>query len=476
MFVGRSWGTFKLAASGRVAALLGWLLLVRPGLSEAFAQGQFPPHSPPDMDDMNMNVEWKRPYCFVLVVLMLALSVQPGMAEEDDESPAYPKFGGPSSAPNQLEDDWKGGEALLGHSRPDRYLEWKDRLREKHGFSFTLDYTAGVLGASKTLGEEDLGAGGAVRFFSSWDMVGRESGNTGTFVLKVEHRHKYTDIPVSGIAGEVGYVGLVLPVLSDIGGRLTNLYWKQDLNQGRVEILAGFLDSTDWVDLFILAPPWTGFYNFALATGSASIPVPDDGALGINVNAMLTDNLYIIGGLADSNADSTDPFNGFDTFGEHEFFKSLELGWTTSHERFYLDNTHLTYWHADERENAGVSSGWGLNFSWSHSFGENKWLPFLRGGYASDGGSLLQKTVSSGVGYQLDDGKSLIGLGVNWGEPNEDTFGPGLRDQSAIELFSRFQITEYFQITPDIQLIMDPAKNPDVDQSWVYGIRARLIF
>ena len=235
------------------------------------------------------------------------------------------------------------------------------------------------------------------------------------------------------------------------------------------------IDTTDWVDLYALASPWTGFSNFVFATGGASIAVPDDAALGAYVNAMLTDNLYIIGGFADSNADSTDPFEGFNTFGDHEFFKTIELGWVTSPDRFYFDNTHITYWNTDERKAAGVSSGWGVNFSFAHAF-DDKWMPFLRAGYAKDGGSLLQKTVSTGLGYHWGVNNSLLGLGFNWGQPNEDTFGSGLDDQYTVELFTRLQVMKNLQITPDIQYIKNPAMNPTADSSWVYGIRARLIF
>jgi porin len=242
-----------------------------------------------------------------------------------------------------------------------------------------------------------------------------------------------------------------------------------------MEIIAGMIDTTDWVDLYALASPWTGFSNFVFATGGASIPVPDDAALGAYVNAMLNDNLYIIGGFADSNADSTDPFEGFDTFGDHEFFKTIELGWVTSRDRFYLDNTHVTYWQADERVQAGVLDGWGINFSFEHSF-EDKWLPFVRAGYADDGGSLLQKTFGAGFGYHFGDKNSLLGLGVHWGEPNEGTFGPGLKDQYTVELFSRLQVMKNLQITPDIQYIKDPARNTEEDSSWIIGLRARLIF
>jgi porin len=267
-----------------------------------------------------------------------------------------------------------------------------------------------------------------------------------------------------------------LPILSNQGTRLTNLYWKQNLKQGRVEIIAGMIDTTDWVDLYALASPWTSFSNFALATGGASIPVPDDAALGVYVNAMLTDNLYVIGGFADSNANSSDPFNGFDTFfNKHEFFKTAEFGWTTSQDRFYFDNTHLTVWHADERVEAGVSSGWGAAFSFEHGF-DDKWVPFVRAGYANDGGTLLQKTLSAGLGFHFKDDVSLLGLGFNWGQPNENTFGPGLRDQSSVELFARLQVMRNLQITPPPMRLRNPARNPDADHSWVFGLRARVIF
>jgi porin len=400
---------------------------------------------------------------------------QETQSADEEESSEAQQFGGPNSVPGQLADDERLTESITGREWLRDYFAWKDRLKDEHGFSYSVDYTAAILGSSNTLGKDDVFAGGAVRFFGRWDLIGRESGNTGTFVWKIEHRHKYTDIPPSGTASQIGYVGLILPILSDIGTRLTNLYWKQNLNQGRLEIVAGMLDTTDWVDLYALASPWTGFYNFAFATGGASIPVPDDSALGLYVNAMLTGNLYIIGGFADSNADSTDPFNGFSTFGDHEFFKTIELGWTTSHDRFYLDNTHLTYWHADEREEAGVSKGWGLNFSFAHAF-DDKWMPFARAGYAKDGGSLLQRTFSTGLGYHFKDDISLLGAGLNWGQPNEDTFGPGLDDQTAIEVFCRLQLVRNFQLTPDVQYVRNPARNPDADQSWVVGLRARVVF
>ena len=428
-----------------------------------------------------MNEQRIQSGLFILVALLMVLSAQPGMAQEEqtpegDESSTSPRFGSPNSVQDQLADDATTKENLTGVSLFQRYFDWKGRLREDNGFSFSVDYTAGIIAASETLGDKGHGSAGAVRFFGAWDLVGRESGNTGTFVWKVENRHKYIDPPASGMASEMGYVGAILPVLSNMGNRMTNLYWKQNLNKGRLEFILGLIDTTDWVDVYALASPWTGFFNFAFATGSASIPVPDDAAVGMYVNAMLTNNLYVIGGMADANANSTDPFAGFDTFfNDNEYFSTIEFGWTTSQDRFYLDNTHLTFWHVDERVEAGVSGGNGGKFSFTRAFGV-KWMPFLRAGYANDGGSVLQKTLSTGLGYHLKDDTSLLGLGLNWGQPNEDTFGSGLNDQFTTELFCRLQMTQNIQITPDIQYIKNPALNPDADQSWALGLRGRIAY
>ena len=103
-------------------------------------------------------------------------------------------------------------------------------------------------------------------------------------------------------------------------------------------------------------------------------------------------------------------------------------------------------------------------------------MPFVRAGYADDGGSLLQKTASAGLAFHFRDDTSLLGLGFNWGQPNEDTFGPGLDDQSTVELFARLQVMRNLQLTPDIQYIRNPALNPEANDSWVFGLRARAVF
>ena len=226
--------------------------------------------------------------------------------------------------------------------------------------------------------------------------------------------------------------------------------------------------------MFALGSPWTGFLNLAFSIGTNSIYIPNDAAFGLAAGTMLTDKTYIIAGLVDAYGDPTNPLSSVDNFfDKNEYFSSVELGWTKSQDRIYLDNSHVTVWHVDESRDTGAPSGWGAAFHYVTYLNDNL-MPFVRGGYADDGGTLMQKSLSLGLGYQKVAGRDLLGVGYNWGEPNEKTFSTGLKNQQTLEVFYRFPLTEQFVLTPDIQYIINPALNPNRDSLWVVGLRARL--
>jgi porin len=312
-----------------------------------------------------------------------------------------------------------------------------------------------------------------VRLYGSWELVNKGKGNSGALIYKVEHRHKYGNIPPKELGFEIGYVGLEVPPFNDDGFRMTNFYWRQRFKDGKISIVAGLLDATDYVDVYILASPWTGFMNFAFSTGSETLYIPNDAALGFAIGAYLSKNIYTIASISDAGSDPTKPFKSFDTFfSNNDYFKSIELGWVTSKDHFYADNIHVTYWHSDGSEVTASLPGWGIAFSAMYRFNEN-WLPFIRGGFANDGGTLLQKSINAGFSYDLKGG-SLLGFALGWGEPNKTTFSPGLDNQITTEIFFRMQISSRFAITPDLQYLINPALNPGQSSIFVWGLRGRL--
>ena len=101
-------------------------------------------------------------------------------------------------------------------------------------------------------------------------------------------------------------------------------------------------------------------------------------------------------------------------------------------------------------------------------------MPFARAGYAEGGGALWERSLSAGLGYFPRGAQDLLGVGLNWGRPSEDTFGSGLDDQYTLEVFYRWRPLRLLTISPDLQLLFDPALNPDEDLIVVLGVRVRL--
>ena len=151
-------------------------------------------------------------------------------------------------------------------------------------------------------------------------------------------------------------------------------------------------------------------------------------------------------------------------------YKNLEVGWTSSQDKLFLDNFHVGVWHSDSREDAGVPEDWGVTFNASWYFESTELLPFIRGGWSEGKATLLDGMISAGVGKKFCE-RDLAGLGLSWGSPS----GAGQSDQWTSELFYRKQFRN-FAITPSVQLIANPAGNSDEDVLVVGGLRARAVF
>ena len=264
---------------------------------------------------------------------------------------------------------------------------------------------------------------------------------------------------------------------SDKGWILTNLFWQQALNDGKMKFLVGQIDNTDFMDVYGLINPQTAFMNLSFST-NPTIGIPDQG-FGGGFGTLVGDNFYVVAGLMDAAGDPKHAGRSFDQFfNDNEYFKHIEIGYTTSPDRIYFDNIHFVYWESDEQtKTTGESKGSGWTFSAAH-FIDNKYMPFIRiGDSDGGGGALLETMVSAGLGIYNWDTKELFGFGLSYGEGSEDPvggFGSSLDPQYTGEIFYRFQLSQHFAITPDLQVIVDPVLNPNDSTVIVAGVRARL--
>lgn len=129
-------------------------------------------------------------YLSLLVILNLVIVVNVVRADEDQGA----GFGGPNATENILDEDTKKKGGFITERITQPWFDWKKKIQQKYGLALGFDYSAVYLKSSKTgLSGDDNAAGGMVRFFGAWDLIGRGTKDSGAIVWKVKHRHKYTD-------------------------------------------------------------------------------------------------------------------------------------------------------------------------------------------------------------------------------------------------------------------------------------------
>ncbi len=385
----------------------------------------------------------------------------------EDAGDATQRFGGPSSVPGQVHSD----EQAPRTEGARRVGDW---LTSSIGLQAGIDYSVLAQLLSESL-DEDAAAGGVLRVYGQWTPRFLGEGLAGGLVCKLEHRHRLgTDIAPQALGPAAGYQGLTSVTFSDAGLLLTNLYWHQAFFDSRIAFAAGIVDTTDYIDVYGLVNPWTEFNNLAFTT-NPTIAFPDQ-SFGVAVRWSITPQLYTILGIADPGGDPAHPGDTFRNFFTRSTqFRHLEIGWVGSWEKRFVDNVHVMAWQVDQRDEAGVDAGWGIVGSFSREFGD-RWLPFLRGGYSDGGGALLRGSVSAGLGFRLNDRNDYIAFGASWGRPPTDVTGGRPEDQGTFEVYYRAHIFPHVSITPDFQLLLNPALNPSADSIWVLGLRLRAAF
>ncbi|MDC5854876.1 carbohydrate porin [Vibrio europaeus] len=347
-------------------------------------------------------------------------------------------------------------------------LSSEGNASEPKPISLTGDYYVFGLASNETFSNKDnSAASGIARVTVDWLAYQNESdSDTGSLRLRVDHKHSYTDdSPSKFMMANVGGFGLIQPAFSDIGLRLTNLYWKQEFNTQDTEMMVGFLDSTDYIDTYALGNPYSGFSNIQFSTGSGSIAIPDESTLGVSLRHMMSKNYYAYLSFSDAKADSTEPFDGLENFfRDNQYFKSLEIGWVPSKESFYMQNSHLTVWHSDGAK-AQPSENYGAN--WSTIYNTGSWVPFFRAGVAKGPEALYKSSVVAGTGY-LGLGPGTLGFALGWAKPNapfDDTYNS--------ELYYRMKFGP-ISVTPNIQYLNSLPFKTQSDSAWVFGIRGNI--
>ena len=360
-------------------------------------------------------------------------------------------LGGPTSIPAQIEaqDD-------------DSDSTFFDRLESEKGLVLAADYVSMYQTASDVVNGEEYGASGVFRVFGKWTLVDRGPRNKGSIVAKIEHRHAYGGSAPADLASNVGFLGVNAIGFTDVGGFVAPLYWQQFFGDGQIGFVAGRLDPLDFVDVLGVGSQWTSFQNGATLANLA-LPLPDlgcGGGVGRTFN-----NQWIVGATAhDLNGSQID----LNCFADGlETYKQAYVGWSPSRAQRFNQATVLTIWHSDAQDK-GPDSGRGIALSSNWTI-DDRWMPFFRLGVSDGEAAIMTSQLSAGITYTFPSNRSQIGTAVSFQNPAIAQ----LEDQTPMETYIQWQVTSSLAISPNFQLLWNPALNPTESRIALYGLRIR---
>ena len=388
------------------------------------------------------------------------------------------QFGGPESVGARLKENdairesryrFDGLQNLLGP-----YFDWKRRVKEERGVAFGTSLYLLYQKASDSLpGQEDDALGHIFRYQGKWIVFQRDNGNSGQLAWRLESRSQIGNFQAPGSLGGATGIRTLAPGFAyneKFELDVPVLSWIQHFANGRAGYAVGRLAFDVYLDAFPFQTLSKGSLNRSTIY-NPTLPTTGLGALGGVVKGFVTDNFWLGAQFYDANA-----VNGEfspDTVEEGEWIKAVEIGYTPSFAQRGTNRVQFTYWEKDARRVAGTPKGKGWAMSAASKL--NDYLfPFVRYGHSDGGGGVAaEDAFSAGVEVAQDKG-DIWTIALGWANPSSKTFGSGLDDETLIETSYKFQLSRNLSLTPNLQLVFNPAGNPGESSIWVFGLRVIL--
>ena len=360
------------------------------------------------------------------------------------------------------------------------------------GFGITSIYQANVKGGISTHARRGRHSG-SYDLEMSADLQRLLGFESGSLFLHLEGGWPDTegiDEPSIG-----SYFGVNADAIGNDAILVKQLFYEGPIFSDNLTLMIGKIDFTGVFDATAYADDeCTQFLN-ATFVDDPTIPFPEY-SLGIVLTYDLTDSWYIMGGIADAEADGRE--TGFNTTfnGDDYFLYIFETGVTPQ-----LDSVkgplqgayRVGFWTDPQpKAHSGTSNTYrndvGFYLSFDQMLAKENSDPedsqglgtFFRYGYADGKRNDLTNLWSLGFQYQgLLEGRDddVLGIGFAQGFFSNLASTTYTDDyENALELYYNTQVTPCLSLSPSIQYIGNPGGDKTVSDAVVLGLRAQITF
>jgi len=352
----------------------------------------------------------------------------------------------------------------------ERYFSWKVGLLDDHELQYFLGYTPQI-----QLGSRDARwqANSELDFIGEWTAL-RTRRMRGELEWWFRWNQTFTTLTTSQFANTQ-----FLTVYTNDGGTdskghdvsLATLWWEQDFFD-MVGFRIGQLNAqTMWAINEYIGNDRTGFMALPLTGPYGTAFMVNEIGLGLQIG-LWSDFAYLTLGLQEATANGQYP--DFKSLARGDLAYFAEVGVTPNLGRPYEGAYRVTYSYIGRTgSNPGEEPGHSVVVSARQRFA-NTWGLFGR--YTQSFNRLPQDlfrlAVVAGVvqlqpfGFTSD----RVGLAYIYDRPTDST----LRNEHGMEIYWRFQLTQIFSVTPDLQMYFTPSKAVDGDFSTILTLRLQL--
>jgi hypothetical protein len=326
--------------------------------------------------------------------------------------------------------------------------------------------------ALKAYGADDPnGAAYDLDFMSAWTLVGRDTPDTGVLVATGEFREKIGSDPASAVGPQLGTLINTTNAFNDRGWVVRDAYWLQRFNGGKLRVIVGRADTSDFVGQQPMQNVNAMFVNRHLSA-NPTVPFPGHGPT-VGVSYRPSERFYVTGGVANGYATTTQ--SGFSSVSDSDFFYSAEAGWTPRVEGMGAGRYSVMVWRIDSRTENGFDSPSddGVTLVAGQQL-SNRLQAWGRYGYANGATTNIRNLAQAGVGYigLFGSPSNMSGLAASFAGPRSSAS----RDEKVIEAFQRIQLARFTQLSVGFQFVIDPGNNPDEDRVELLYARLRHAF
>ena len=326
--------------------------------------------------------------------------------------------------------------------------------------------------ALKAYGDDDpSGSAYDLDFMSGWTLVGRGTQDTGTLVVTGEFRDKIGTDPASSVGPQLGTLINTTNAFNDRGWVVRDAYWLQRFYDGKLRVLVGRADTSDFVGQQPMQNVNAMFVNRHLSA-NPTVPFPGHGPT-IGISYRPGDRFYVTGGIANGYGTTTQ--SGLSSVSDSDFFYSAEAGWTPKIEGMGNGRYSVMVWRIDARDENGFASPSddGVTVVAGQQL-SNRLQVWGRYAYAGGETTNIRNLWQAGMGYGglLGSPSNMTGLAASFADPRSNAS----REEKVVEVFQRIQLSRFTQFTAGFQMVFDPGNNPDDDQFELLYARLRHAF